>query len=101
MRCLRIVGVWVLWLPVMALGAGSPVAFAEPIGSPASILKKGKWMMGLAVSASPERALDGGDATVYAVGHSRGYGLTDWLSLYGKIGGASPQGDEHSTAQRT
>lgn len=101
MRRLQIHGPRVWWLVAAALGAASPQGAAEPVGSPASILKKGKWVMGLAGSATPERALDGGDATIYALGHSRGYGLTDWLSVYGKIGGAYIEVDDPSIVRTT
>jgi len=63
--------------------------FAEAVGSPASLLKKGQWAMALGGGAISGRALSpGGEATAYQLGHFRGYGLTDWLSVYGKLGGA-------------
>ena len=77
----------IAWLGVGVLVCQTSAAFAEAVGSPASILKKGKWVMGLGGGALLERELSGGaEATVYQGGHYRGYGLTDWLSLYGKIG---------------
>ncbi len=80
---------------VLALLGGAADARAEAVGSPASILKKGKWIMGLGGGAAPGRDLDGGrSATVYQLGHFRGYGLTDWLSLYGKIGVARVEVDD-------
>ncbi len=66
---------------------GAPRVWAEAVGSPASILKKGKWAMSLSGGALQGRSLSGqGEATVYQGGHARGYGLTDWLSVYGKLG---------------
>ncbi|MBI3330860.1 MAG: hypothetical protein HYZ96_01960 [Candidatus Omnitrophica bacterium] len=71
---------------LLALGQAPPL-YAEAVGSPASILKKGKWAMGLGGGVAPERSLKGNaEALVYQFGHFRGYGLTDWLSVYGKIG---------------
>ena len=62
---------------------------AEPMGSPASILKKKQWVFGLSSGGFFGRGMDGGtDVSVFSIGHYRGYGLTDRLSLYGKIGGA-------------
>lgn len=63
-------------------------AFAEPVGSPAGILKKGKWAMGLGGSGLQRGLTGSSEALIYQAGHFRGYGLTDRLSLYGKIGGA-------------
>ena len=61
--------------------------WAEAVGSPASILKKGKWVMNASGGALLDRALDGqAKATLWHLGHARGYGLTDWLSVYGKLG---------------
>lgn len=72
-------------------------AFAEAVGSPAGILKKGQWDMAAGGGALVGRGLNpGGEATMYQVGHFRGYGLTDWLSLYGKIGGAYLEVDDAS-----
>jgi hypothetical protein len=70
---------------------------AEPVGSPASILKKGQWAMGLGGGAVLDRELDGSaKALVYHGGHFRGYGLTDRLSLYGKLGLAYLEVDDAS-----
>lgn len=70
---------------------------AEAIGSPASILKRGQWAMGLGGGTLWERGLEGGaDVTLHQGGHARGYGLTDWLSIYGKIGGAYLEVDDAS-----
>ncbi len=64
-----------------------PQASAESVGSPASLLKKGKWVFGLVTGGFPSRKLDGGaDTMLFQVAHYRGYGLTDWLSIYGKLG---------------
>jgi hypothetical protein len=70
---------------------------AEAVGSPASILKKGQWAMGLGGGGLLSRALKGGaETTLYQLGHFRGYGLTDRLSLYGKVGGAYLEVDDAS-----
>ncbi|MBI3321905.1 MAG: hypothetical protein HYZ91_06540 [Candidatus Omnitrophica bacterium] len=77
-------------------------AGAEAIGSPASILKKGKWVFGLASDAVFGRGFNGNaDVTVVQGGHFRGYGLTDWLSVYGKIGGAYLEVDDASIKKAT
>lgn len=62
---------------------------AESVGSPSGILKKGKWDFGLGTGLLSSREMEGGaEALVFQGGHFRGYGLTDWLSIYGKIGAA-------------
>ena len=72
-----------------------PVAWAEAVGSPAGVVKKGKWVMGASGGGTVARQFDNtGEATVYQAGHYRGYGLTDWLSLYGKLGVAYLQIDD-------
>ncbi|MBI3011954.1 MAG: hypothetical protein HYY58_05655 [Candidatus Omnitrophica bacterium] len=77
-------------------------ASAEAVGSPASILKKGKWTFGLGGSALPARDLNGGaTATMYQFGHFRGYGLTDRLSIYGKIGVAYLEVEDSSIKKRS
>jgi opacity protein-like surface antigen len=74
-------------LAVALLGAAA--AHAESIGSPATVLKKGEWLMGMASEFVLGRQVDNGaDLFMYGAGHSRGYGLTDWLSVYGTIGAA-------------
>ncbi len=66
---------------------GSRLVAAEPVGSPASVLKKGQWVFGLLGGGLVNRKLTGtAKANLYHIEHVRGYGLTDWLSLYGKIG---------------
>lgn len=77
------------WVVVMVLGAPGGV-WAEEVGSPAGILKKGQWAMEAGGGAVLGREVTpgGANATVYQLGHRRGFGLTDWLSLYGKIGAA-------------
>lgn len=87
---------WGWCLPTIALVLSStPFLQAEPVGSPSSILRKGKWAMGLGTSVVPTRAFEGdGEAFMYQIGHFRGYGLTDWLSVYGKIGGAYVEVDD-------
>ena len=70
---------------------------AAAMGSPASVLKKGRWAFGLSSSVTPTRDLsDNSTAMMYQIGHVRGYGVTDWLSLYGTIGGASLTVDDPS-----
>jgi hypothetical protein len=96
------------WRPslfaVLALLVGhAPELHAESVGSPASILKRGRWVMGLGGGALLDRGLKGGgsgdvEATVIQGGHFRGYGLTDWLSLYGKVGGASLEAEDRGTS---
>lgn len=89
--------VWWVWSFSVALLAPAPVLWAEAVGSPASILKKGKWVMGLSTGMFVERAMDtDADATSFQLGHFRGYGLTDWLSLYAKLGGMQLQVDDPS-----
>ena len=74
----------------------SPV-WAESVGSPASILKKGQWVMGLMGGALTGRGFRGdAEATVASGAHVRGYGLTDRLSVYGKIGAAYLEVDDAS-----
>ena len=85
-------------MPMALLLCGLLVAsdvWAEAVGSPASILKKGKWVMGASGGAVPSRTLHGdAEARLYHGGHARGYGLTDWLSIYGKIGVAHLEVDD-------
>jgi len=82
---------------------GAPPALdAESVGSPASILKKRQWAMGAGGGALLARKMKGdADVAVYQLGHFRGYGLTDWLSIYGKIGGASIKVDDPSIKRPT
>ncbi len=79
-----------VWVVVMVLW-GPYGVWAEEVGSPAGILKKGQWVMEAGGGAVLGRELKpgGSKATMYQLGHRRGFGLTDWLSLYGKIGAAS------------
>ena len=94
----------VKWLlPILAASAvcHAPGALAESVGSPASILKKGQWVMGMVMDVLSRRSLRAGsEATVYQGGHARGYGLTDWLSLYGKIGAGHIEVDDASIRKR-
>ena len=95
--------VWIMGLVMMVASSlcHATRASAEAVGSPASILRKGKWAFGLGGSALPAKDLRG-DATamVYQLGHFRGYGLTDRLSIYGKIGVAYLQVDDSSIKKR-
>ena len=81
-------GAWRLALVGMAWAVGHATQVAaEPVGSPAGILKKGKWVFGLITGGFPARELDdGADTMLFQIAHYRGYGLTDWLSVYGKLG---------------
>lgn len=66
-----------------------PVSFAESVGSPAGILKKGRWVMGLAGGGTKGREMSGdAETTITHGGHYRGYGLSDRVSVYLKLGGA-------------
>lgn len=65
-----------------------PAAWGEGMGSPSGIVKKGKWVMGLGGGSSTKELSGSGEATTYGVAHYRGYGVTDWLTAYVKIGGA-------------
>ena len=97
----RLVGVWGTCLAAAIVCHPAPAVRAEAVGSPASILKKGKWVLGLASSFVPSRSMKGdAKATVYGGGHARGYGLTDWLSVYGKIGGAFIEVDDPSITKK-
>ena len=70
---------------------------AEAVGSPASILKKGKWVMGLGGGSVSDRDFKGSaQVSLLQGGHYRGFGLTDWLSLYGKVGAAYIEVDDPS-----
>ena len=64
-----------------------PCVLAEPVGSPASILKKKQWIFGLSGGGIFGRGMQGGsDINIYSIGHYRGYGLTDRISAYLKLG---------------
>ena len=81
----------VIFLALLAalLLSDIPLAFAETVGSPSSILKKGKWVMGLAGGGTPGREMSGDAETTITHGaHYRGYGLSDRLSVYLKLGAA-------------
>jgi len=68
---------------------GSSTVFAQPNGSPSSLLERGQWVLGLEGDGMFKRSMKGGTkVSVYQGGHYRGYGLTDWLSVYGTIAGA-------------
>ena len=65
----------------------APLASAEPVGSPASILKKKQWVFGLAGGGLFGRGMNGdSDVSIYSIGHYRGYGITDRISAYLKLG---------------
>ena len=72
-------------------------AYAEPSGSPSRILEKGQWELGVGGGGLWKRAMKGGaKVSVFEGSHTRGYGLTNRVSLYGKIGGASVGNDDPS-----
>ena len=82
-------------LVVSLLLACSPSVVAEMVGSPAGILKKGKWVMGLSGGGTTGRQMSGdGQTTLYHGSHYRGYGPTDRVSLYLKLGAASIKIDD-------
>ena len=64
---------------------------AASVGSPAGVLRKGQWAMGLKAGGA-SRDVTKSDlqakAELVEGGHFRGYGLTDWLSLYAGVGAA-------------
>ncbi len=65
---------------------------AAPVGSPASLLEKGQWDFTLEGAYLSERPMESGGDTNYHVNvthgyHSRGYGLTDRLTIRGRVGG--------------
>ena len=67
------------------------LAEAASVGSPASILKKGQWVFGLEGNFLSDRALELNGSSTYELKcgqgfHMRGYGLTDRISIYGKVG---------------
>lgn len=73
------------------------LVWAEAVGSPAGILKKGRWVMGLGGGGLFGRDMKGdAKVTLSQGGHFRGYGLTDWLSIYGKLGLAFLEVDDAS-----
>ena len=84
----------------LAWGLGLLVArtaYAEPSGSPSRILERGQWEMGLGGGGLWKRAMKGGaKVSVFEGSHTRGYGLTNHVSLYGKIGGAYVGNDDPS-----
>src|SRR3989338_8314618 len=70
-------------------------SFAESVGSPAGILKKGKWVVGLAGGGTAGREMSGDAETkITHGGHYRGYGLSDRVSVYLKLGAASIEIDD-------
>ena len=80
---------WLLALGVLVTAV--PCSQAEPVGSPSGVLKKGQWSFGLSTDNALGRGAKGsGNPSIglYQVGHYRGYGVTNWLSLFGKVGWA-------------
>ena len=71
--------------------------YAEPSGSPSRILEKGQWGMGIGGGGLWKRVMKGGaKVSVYEGSTTRGFGLMDRVSLYGKIGGAYVGNDDPS-----
>lgn len=69
------------------------LAQAAPVGSPASLLKKGQWDFALEGSYVSERPMEYSGSSDYEVSltsgfHSRSYGLTDRLMITGRVGGS-------------
>lgn len=67
-------------------------AQATPVGSPASLLKKGQWDFVIEGGYLSERPMESSGNPDYEVSishgyHSRSYGLTDRLMITGKVGG--------------
>ena len=62
----------------------------ESVGSPSGILEKGQWLFGLDADGwNRDLRLSGSDTqkvSVLSSSHFRGYGLTEWLTLYAKVG---------------
>jgi hypothetical protein len=70
----------------------SGLLHAAPVGSPASLLKKGQWDFTLEGAYLSERPMESGGNADYHVSighgyHSRGYGLTDRITIRGRVGG--------------
>ncbi len=83
-------GWWAGGATLVWLMGSAPSVGAEALGSPANVLRKNKWTMGVGGGGVFERALEGTASpkiSFFDVGHYRGFGVTDWLTLYGKIGG--------------
>ncbi len=67
-------------------------AYAAPVGSPASLLKKGQWDFAIEGGYFSERPMESSGNANYEVSishgyHSRSFGLTDRLTITGKVGG--------------
>ncbi len=68
------------------------LAQAAPVGSPAGLLKKGQWDFSLEGAYLSERPMETAGDPNYHVNithgyHSRGYGLSDRLTIRGRVGG--------------
>lgn len=80
---------------LFAFCLGMPQAQAAPVGSPASLLKKGQWDFAIEGGYIYRRPIttnkdnsDDYEVSMWNGWHSRSYGLTDRISIKGKIGGA-------------
>jgi hypothetical protein len=67
-------------------------AQAAPVGSPATLLKKGEWTFTIEGAHLSRRPMESSDNIDYEVSmthgyHARSYGLTDRLTIKGKAGG--------------
>ncbi len=73
---------------ILAVWCQARPAQAQSVGSPASTLKEGQWILGVDAGGL-QRTLGSHNAKGSFVGggHFRGYGLTDSLSLFGEVGG--------------
>ncbi len=68
------------------------LAEAAPVGSPASLLKKGQWDFTLEGGYISDRPMETSGSADYEVSiihgyHSRSYGLSDRLTITGRVGG--------------
>lgn len=83
--------VYSLWLMAISFFYVG-LAQAAPVGSPASLLKKGQWDFALEGGYLSSRPMESSGNADYEVSishgyHSRSYGLTERLMLTGKVGG--------------
>ena len=84
---------WLLiTLTPVVISSSIPSVYGESVGSPADILERGQWVMGLGGGGWWHRTMRGGArVSVFGGEHFRGYGLTNRLSLYGRIGAVDLQ----------
>ncbi|MBN2097878.1 MAG: hypothetical protein JW714_05335 [Candidatus Omnitrophica bacterium] len=82
-----------LWFTVIAILFYLVPAQAAQVGSPASLIEKGKWDFSLEGGYVSERPMKKSGASDYHVnigygGHARSYGLTERLTIKGLVGGS-------------